>query len=151
MTTKETDVPKKHNRLLEYFLINTFGFLCFGLLAIFFLNFSLFDPFKLALKDFSLTDVYYTSLMNKNRIYGGPLVVVNMENKNRAELAFMLKKLQTGKPKVIGVDIIFPGVIDSSDALLKNIFSSHSNFVLPYVEKFDSNNSQTTAPLHLHR
>ncbi len=140
MTTKKTVSAKKHNRKLEYFLINIFGFICIGLLALFFLNFSLFDPFKFALKDFSLTDVYYTSVMNKNRFYNGPLVIVNIENKTRAELAFMLQKLQTGNPKVIGIHIIFPDLKDTSDALLKNVFSSYTNFVLPYIAKFDANN-----------
>jgi hypothetical protein len=132
LTTKKTEAAKKHNRKLEYFLINIFSFICIGLIALFLLNFSLFDPFKLAFKDFSLTDVYYTSMINKNQIYNGPLVIVNIENKTRAELAFLLEKLQEGRPKVIGVDIIFPDRKDSSDALLKAVFSSYSNFVLPY-------------------
>lgn len=144
MTTKKTDESKKHNRLLEYFLINIFGFLCVGLLAVFFLNLSLFEPFKHAIRDFSLTDVYYSSIMNKNRVYSGQLVVVNTENKTRAELAFLLETLQAGKPKVLGVNIIFPDTIDSSDSLLKNVISSYSNFVFPYLAKFDKNST----PVH---
>jgi CHASE2 domain-containing sensor protein len=142
LTTKKTEAAKKHNRKLEYFLINIFSFICIGLIALFLLNFSLFDPFKLAFKDFSLTDVYYTSMINKNQIYNGPLVIVNIENKTRAELAFLLEKLQEGRPKVIGVDIIFPDRKDSSDALLKAVFSSYSNFVLPYSAQFDASDSE---------
>lgn len=123
----------------EYFIINLFIFVGIGLLSFVLFNTSIFNQFTQAFKDFTLTDIYYTRIINQDNIYKGPLVLVNAEHKSRQEIAFLLKRIEEGKPKVIGVDIIFPDKKDSAeDELLKQSFAGYNNIVLPYIASFDS-------------
>ncbi|HEY0749913.1 MAG TPA: CHASE2 domain-containing protein [Chitinophagaceae bacterium] len=127
---------EKENRQVEYFMINLFSFAFIGILAIVVFNFSLFNPLKIALKDFSLTDFYYQKLANKNKQYPDSLIIVNVEDRERGEIAFLLQRIQQGNPKVVGMDIIFRERKDSiGDDLLKQQLVA-SNLVLPYVANF---------------
>ena len=128
---------------LEYLIINLFVFAGLGLLSFVLFNVSLFSPFTQAFKDFTLTDLYYSKIKNQDTIYGGPLVLVNVENKNREEIAFLIQRLEEGKPKVLGLDIIFSDKKDSaSDELLKQTFASYNNIVFPYIASFDSTGTE---------
>jgi CHASE2 domain-containing sensor protein len=135
---------RKKSGPLEYLIINLFVFAGLGLLSFVLFNVSLFSPFTKAFKDFTFTDLYYTNIKSPHAIYKGPLVLINVENKNREEIAFLLHRLEEGKPKVIGLDIIFPDTKDSaSDELLKQTFAGYNNIVLPYIAAFDSSTSET--------
>lgn len=130
---------KKKSHFLEYFIVNLFVFAGIGLLSIVLFNVSVFNPFTEAFKDFTLTDIFYTKIVNQSRIYNGPLVLINVENKSRQEIAFLLQRLEEGKPKVVGLDIIFPDKKDSaSDEMLKQTFAHYDNIVFPYIASFDS-------------
>lgn len=141
MSAQKKGAAHKKSHRFEFFIINIFSFVCIGLLALFVLNFALFNPFTLAFKDFSLTDVYYAKVKKQDSIYRGPLVLVNVEDRSRGEIAFLLQRIQEGKPKVVGVDVIFRDRKDSTDDLLKEVFASSSNLVLPYAAKFDDGDS----------
>ncbi|HUS01805.1 MAG TPA: CHASE2 domain-containing protein [Chitinophagaceae bacterium] len=123
----------------EYLVINLFVFAGIGLMSFVLFNVSLFNPFTKVFKDFTLTDLYYSTIKSQDNIYQGPLVLINVENKNREEIAFLLQRLEEGNPKVIGLDIIFPDKKDSaSDEILKQTFPRYNNIVLPYIASFDS-------------
>jgi len=128
----------KYRRWLEYLFINVFVFASIGLLSVFVLNFHIFDPFTMAFKDFTLTDFYYSNFKNQDKIYQGPIVLVNVERRNRKEIAFLLNVIREGNPKVIGLDIGFTERKDSLDVYLKQALEETPNVVLPYQASFDS-------------
>ncbi len=129
---------KKRPHFWEYLLINIFVFAGIFLLSFILLNVSLLSPFTKAFGDFTLTDLYYSKVVNQDKIYNGPLVLVNIENRNRSEIALLIEKLETGKPKVVGIDAIFPDRRDYSDSLLRQVISQNNNLVIPYIASFDS-------------
>lgn len=140
---KEQSDKKKSIRVLEYFFINIFIFIGIGLLSLVIFNVTFFNYLEEAFKDFTFTDIYYTKIINQDRIYKGPLVLINVEDKSRQEIAFLLQRLQEGKPKVIGLDIIFPDKKDSSsDEILKQTFAQYKNLVFPYIADFEKSNSE---------
>lgn len=125
---------KKSGRL-EYLILNLFIFGGIGLLSFLLFNVSVFNPFTQAFRDFTITDLYYSQVSNQNKIYNGPLVLVNVEKKERAEIAFLLERLQEGHPRVIGLDIIFRErkKDTAADIMLKEVFAKYNNIVFPYI------------------
>ena len=133
--------PRKKNHLREYLLINLFVFAGIWLLSFVLFNVSIFNPFTQAFKDLTFTDMYYTHIINKNKIYDSSLVLINVENKKRDEIAYLLQRVEEGNPKVIGLDIIFRNTIDTAreaDNLLKETFAKYTNVVYPHVASFNS-------------
>jgi len=125
----------------EYLLLNLFIFGCVSLLSLLILNFSIFDPFTEAFRDFTLTDLYYTKVQNKNTIYNKNIVLINVENKSRKELAFLLQHVQEGEPKVVALDIIFAQRKNDEDSLLQQAIQSHNNYVFGYAANFENKNA----------
>ncbi len=125
----------------EYLLLNLFIFGCVSLLSLLILNFSIFDPFTEAFRDFTLTDLYYSKVQDRNKIYNKNLVLINVENKNRKELAFLLQHIQQGQPKVVAFDVIFADRKNEDDSLLKQTFQSHNNYVFGYAANFEQEQS----------
>jgi CHASE2 domain-containing sensor protein len=122
----------------EYLLLNLFIFGCVSLLSLVILNFSIFDPFTEAFHDFTLTDLYYNKVQDKNKIYNKNLVLINVENKSRKELAFLLQQIQEGNPKVVALDIIFAQRENEDDSLLQQAFNKHDNYVFGYAANFEN-------------
>lgn len=121
----------------EYFFINVFIFSCISLLSLIVLNISFFDPFTQAFEDFTLTDLHYSRIKKQDQIYNGPVVLINLENKERKELAFLLQRIQEGNPKVVGMDVLFQSRKEDDDSLLREQFALHKNYVFSYFARFD--------------
>ena len=124
----------------EYLLLNLFIFGCVSLLSGIFLNLSVFDPFTEAFHDFALTDLYYTKVKNRDTIYKGPVVIINIEDKDRTQIAYLLQRVQEGKPKTVALDIVFKQRINQQDSLLKKELNVHSNYVFGYTADFENEN-----------
>lgn len=122
----------------EYLFLNLFIFGCVSLLSLVVLNFSFFDPFTEAFRDFSLTDLYYSKIKDRNQIYKGPVVLVNIENKDRVQLAYLMEQIQNGKPKAVALDIVFSQRLNQQDSLLKKEFAAHSNYIFSYIADFEN-------------
>ncbi len=122
----------------EYLLLNLFIFGCVSLLSLAILNFSFFDPFTEAFRDFALTDLYYTKVKDHNQIYKGPVVLVNVEDKDRTQISFLLQQIQKGKPKAVALDIVFKQRINQQDSLLKKEFAGNNNYVFGYIADFEN-------------
>ena len=136
----------KKSHSLEYLIVNLFIFAGIGLLSFVVFNVSVFNQFTQAFKDFTLSDIYYSKIINQNRIYDGPLVLINVENKKRDEIAYLIQRLEEGKPKVIGLDIIFRNKIDTApqaDEILKQTFARYNNIVYPYIATFNNSLTET--------
>ena len=121
----------------EYLLLNCFIFGCVSLLSLVILNVSFFDPFTEAFHDFTLTDLYYTKAKDRNSIYKDNIVLVNLENRNRKEIALLLQQLQTGKPKTIAIDAVFAGRKNEADSLLQQTFQLNNNYIVSYIADFE--------------
>ena len=122
----------------EYLILNCFIFVCVWLLSLLVLNVSFFDPFAEAFRDFTITDLYYNRIKDRNEIYKGPVILINAENRNRKELAYLLQSVQLANPKVVALDIIFPDRKTDEDSLLQNLFRQYNNFVLPSYPDFEN-------------
>lgn len=109
-------------------------------LVVRFLNFSIFDPISDAFADVEISDVIFSQL-DKNSEYrtvvNGKLqadkdiVIVNVGNYNRGQIALQIKRLSEFNPAVIGVDVIFylPSTPER-DSLLLDAVKSHPSVVL---------------------
>ncbi len=136
---------KERKHFFEYLIINVFVFAGIGMISFFVFNVSIFNHFTQAFKDFTITDIFYSRIISKDRIYNGPLVMINIENKSREEIAFLLHRIEEGKPKVIGLDVLFRDKKDSaSDELLKQSLTGYNNIIYPYIASFDETTSEVT-------
>ena len=90
---------KKPKYKIENLIINLFIFLGIGLLSFVLFNTSIFNQFTQAFKDFTLTDIYYSSIISKDKIYKGPIVLINTENRSREEIAFLIQRFKFGRKK----------------------------------------------------
>lgn len=104
---------------LDSFLCLIISSLIITILSVIITQLSIFDPFSNAFKDFSFLDIYYSEKMGGNKKINPEIILVNIEHKDRYELAKLLSKIQDQKPKVIGVDVIFKDRQEEySDSLL---------------------------------
>ncbi|RYY37272.1 MAG: CHASE2 domain-containing protein [Sphingobacteriaceae bacterium] len=107
-------------------------FVVLGLLAFVPLNFHILDPFQMAMRDFSFNDLAWSEMGKaKNAGVDKDIVIVNIGNADRSEIAAILSRVSEAKPKVIGVDVLLesprgPGY----DSLLQNVIKANKNIVL---------------------
>jgi CHASE2 domain-containing sensor protein len=129
-----------YRRWREYLIINVFVFFGIGLLSVVVFNFSIFDPFTTAFKDFTLTDLYYyNTVKNRDSIYKRDILLVGIDTSSRKDIAFLLEHINNGAPKVIALDVAFPDQKDpATDSLLRNTLQGIPNIVVPYAAGFDT-------------
>jgi CHASE2 domain-containing sensor protein len=90
-----------------------FAFVVLGIISYIGLNLSFFSPFKNAFQDFSYLDLYYSEkLESESTRINEKVILVNIERRNRKEIASLLEKLKSHAPKVIGLDVIFKDLED---------------------------------------
>lgn len=109
--------------------ISVFVFLI--LLGMIPINFYVLNPMKTALKDFDFNDIAYAKLeKGKYDSIDRRIVVVNTGELDRAEIGFLIEKVSTYEPKVIGLDIFFidPKEPDK-DSILREALRKTKNLV----------------------
>lgn len=109
-------------------------FFIMGLLSLLPINTHILDPIKFALQDFDYNDLAY-SRMGKNREtpIDTNIVIVNIGDAGRQEIAAMIQKVDEQQPKAIGVDVLFNAPKDKSeDSLLQAQISQNLKAVLAY-------------------
>jgi len=89
------------------------------------------NPMKLALKDFDFNDIAYAKLEKTANVpVDKRIVVVNTGHLDRAELGFLIEKVSSYRPKVIGLDIYFAGTREpDKDSILGEAFKKTKNLV----------------------
>jgi len=108
--------------------ITVFVFLI--LLGLIPINFYVLNPMKIALKDFDFNDIAYAKLGKGNDSLDRRIVIVNTGHLDRAELGFILEKVNSYKPKVIGLDIYFNAEKDpEKDSILREVLGKTKNLV----------------------
>ncbi|MDP2686136.1 MAG: CHASE2 domain-containing protein [Aequorivita sp.] len=100
---------KRNTKLLlkDSILCTLFAFFIIFVLSFLVINISFFDPLKKVVKDFSFLDVYYAENFNPTHTVNQDIVLINIEHRDRFELAQLLSEVLKADPKVVGVDIIF--------------------------------------------
>lgn len=95
------------------------------------INFYVLNPMKIALKDFDFNDVSYAKLeKGKNVQNDRRIVIVNTGQLDRAELGFLIEKVSSYQPKVIGLDIYFEEAKEpANDSILRETFKKVKNIV----------------------
>jgi len=97
------------------------------------LNFYVLNPMKLALKDFDFNDISYSKLQKgKFDSVDRDIIIVNTGHLDRAELGFLIEKVNTYHPKVIGLDIFFTYPKDEEpekDSILREALLKTKNLV----------------------
>jgi CHASE2 domain-containing sensor protein len=122
---------------MKYFLkrdtlFATIGiFILIWLISLIPLNTHFFNPFKTAFADFDFLDIAYSQMgKNDNSKLDNRIILVNIGNANRAEIAGILQRLKAASPRTIGLDVTFAAPKDSlSDRLLAQTIASMPNLV----------------------
>lgn len=107
-------------------------FVLIGLLALLPLNTKIFNPIKTALADFDFLDLTYAKLgKNEQTPFDNRILVVNISNSGRAEIAGLIQTVAAGKPSAIGLDVVFEKQQDpETDAYLRQTLEETPNLVV---------------------
>jgi CHASE2 domain-containing sensor protein len=112
------------------------------------INCGFLNPISNALGDFDVYDIVYSKLHEEQSVDTN-IVLVNIGNLSRKELAQQIEVINNFHPAVIGLDAFFEVAKDpDSDSLLSAAFSKCSNFIM--VDKLDNFNEQTKQYGNLH-
>lgn len=123
----------------DSFFCSLFGFAILGVLSMALVNLSFFKPLNKALRDFSFLDVYYAENLEPLNKVNTDVVLINIEQRDRFEIAQLLQKVNSATPKVVGVDMIFRDLKEPfSDSLLKNALDQ-TNIVMAFVKQEGNN------------
>lgn len=105
------------------------------------INFYVLNPMKTALKDFDFNDIAYAKLeKGKYDSVDRRIVVVNTGQLDRAEIGFLIEKINTYGPKIIGLDIYFTEPKEEEpekDSILREAFKKTKNIVAVSVGYWD--------------
>ena len=129
-------------RLTRTFLLcrDAFGctlltFLVGGLLYLLFDSVNFLNPFENAFRDFNYTDIYYSQLQD-TVTKTDKIILVNVGNSNRLDIALGIEKVAAQKPKAIGLDIIFKDRKEKEfDSILSTTIKNTPNLVTAF--RFD--------------
>ncbi len=103
-----------------------------------FINISFFDPISKTLKDFSFLDVYYSENFNATNTVSQDIIIINIEQRDRFEIAQLLETIKAEEPKVIALDIIFKEQREQFiDSMLANALQG-DNIINSYLIKEDN-------------
>lgn len=140
--------PKKkvHHRVTKYLLekdtlfATVWVFIFIVVLGSIPLNLGILNPIKLGLKDFDFNDISYSKLGKaQNTPIDTNIVVINIGDANREEIAMLIEKTASYEPKVMGLDVTFSGPRDpEQDSLLREVITKNSNLVLAVKYQTDT-------------
>jgi CHASE2 domain-containing sensor protein len=125
-------------------------FVVMGLLALIPINTYVLDPIKMALQDFDYNDLAYSKFnKSSNPSIDTSIVIVNIGEADRSEIAGMIQSISTSKPSVLGVDILFNEAKDPySDSLLQLAINIDTNIVMAYNLIIEGNQAKPTGFLY---
>jgi CHASE2 domain-containing sensor protein len=93
-----------------------------------------FDPLEKALKDFELSDIWFSKVQQRDTILNDPYIrIVDVANLDRGQIGELINRINAYHPKVIGLDIQFIGNKDTQkDSVLKEAIRNSKNIVLSW-------------------
>ncbi|RZK52929.1 MAG: CHASE2 domain-containing protein, partial [Pedobacter sp.] len=109
-------------------------FIVMGFFSFIPINTHFLDPIHLALSDFDYNDLAYAKMhKNENTPTDTNIVIVNVGQGNRQDIAAMISTVDAQNPKAIGVDILFNNKKDAvGDSLLSTLFNNNKKLVGAY-------------------
>lgn len=129
---------KQHwfHRFLSRFcvpIVAALAFVVLDIMAFFTFNLSFLNPIKKAVKEFSMTDLYYQILQETGNPNTSPLItIVDMtELISRQDLAQALEDIESCRPKVVGVDMVFEGRKEDAagDSMITAVAGHYKNII----------------------
>lgn len=142
--------PKKrkkvHHRVTKYLMekdtlfATLWVFIFIVLLGSIPLNLGVLNPIKLGLKDFDFNDLSYSNLgKGEDNTRDDRIIVINIGKADREGIAYIIDKVASYKPCVMGLDVTFNGPRDpSKDSLLREVVNRNKNLVLAVKAMTDS-------------
>lgn len=106
-TTKKKKKGKLKWLFRDAFFSTLLSLVCFSAISSLIFSTSYFNPLLHGVKDFSFLDAYYQANFSQKGQIDSNLVLINIGNFERREIAQLLDTLGAHDPEVIGVDIIF--------------------------------------------
>jgi CHASE2 domain-containing sensor protein len=97
----------------------------------------LFNPFNEFFNNFDYTDLYYSEFMKNETPTDTNIIIVNIGNLNRKEIADQIMILQKFQPKVIGIDAVFAERRGMDDFYLQQALNSDDNIVMGGFGQFE--------------
>lgn len=120
----------KHFFSLKEIIITLMIFIFMWGLSFIPFNGGFLNPVTNALSDFDVYDIVYSKLLEEQTVDTN-IVLVNLGNLSRQELALQIKTINKFSPKVIGIDAFFEVEKDTSiDNALAEALSNNNNIVL---------------------
>lgn len=93
-------------------------FLIIVLVSGIYVNLHFLDPLGHSIKDYEVTDIYYSQIRDQHTYLEKDIVLVNTGWPDRERISAMLDRILEAKPKVVGIDVFFTGkksfVVDSA-------------------------------------
>lgn len=125
-------------------------FVVMGMLALIPINTHVLDPIKLALQDFDYNDMAYSQFnKNSHTAVDTGIVIINIGDADRTEIAAIIEKAAAENPIVTGVDVLFNEPKEAQvDAVLQQLFSSSNKIVLAYNLVAEKESLETTGFLY---
>jgi hypothetical protein len=95
------------------------------------INFYVLNPMKMALKDFDFNDIAYSKgKISADNPIDNRIVIVNIGHRDREEIAYLIEKISTKQPKIIGLDALFETENDLyKDSILRSVLLKTKNLV----------------------
>lgn len=127
-----------HSKLMQSFLSDTavvlMAYAAMGLLGLLALNLSFLSPVANVMNEFSYTDIYYHVLQESGASDTSQVItLVDMTRlRKRGKIADVLEQIEEFSPKVVGVDIVFEGLMEdsASDERLRRLAQQYKDNVV---------------------
>lgn len=137
----------------RHLIVTMIAFMVVGFFAIVTVNISFLNPIAHTLEEFSMTDVYYQALKETaSEDTSRAITIVDMtELYDRQSIAMTIEQIEAGKPKVLGIDIVFEGPKEDpqGDFMIESIASTYDNAVFSYrLLDYDGRKRQFTNEVH---
>ncbi|MBQ9363345.1 MAG: CHASE2 domain-containing protein [Bacteroidaceae bacterium] len=117
------------------------------------MNLSFFNPVQRAIKNFSLSDVYYQMMQQSGKSQISSLITIIDATSyyDRSKIGQMMREVSQCQPAVVGVDCIYEGFRGDtigSDNLAEGIFSLPNPIFAFKLNNFDEKKGEFTATRH---
>jgi CHASE2 domain-containing sensor protein len=84
-------------------------FLIIALVSGIYVNLHFLDPLGHSIKDYEVTDIYYSQIRDQHTLLEKDIVLVNTGWPDRERISAMLDRILEADPKVVGIDVFFTG------------------------------------------
>jgi len=109
------------------FIHTVYTFIVLWILSLALFNLSVFSFVKDAFKDFNYLDLVQSKNIFKYDKVKTDVILVNIENRDREDLAYLIDHIAAQNPKAIGIDAIFKDLKNNrKDSILKNVIQQNN-------------------------